>query len=791
MAGKSNETLNKILNTLEGISSKIGDGERSSARGFMSDDEVTSFSNFFENQFNETKKINDLIEDQLRSVDQIKESHKETNILLEERNNEEKREREKKEADRKKEKEDKEKKIVQEEKEKIITERKNLIKAKTLGIVKKTFDIAVKIGKAYLDQDDAISKLTANYALSRTELNQIKQTIFDASVETTLIGVKTEDLVKLQQNYTNEIGRSVILSKDNMVQVSTMAQATGLGVEGMSNMVAQMELFGLGVESSYGHVTNITKEAKASGVSLSVATKNFQENLKIANTYTFKSGIQGVREMTVLSTKLRVNMGDIASFADKISNPEGAIQTAASLQVLGGSFASIADPINLLSQGITDMEGLTATYVNMLKGLAEVDKKTGEVKVNPYDRIRMKAAAEAAGVSYENMINTVRTKAKRDAIDSTLRLNPVIGTGDEETKNLIASLAQFKEGTGFTVNVRGQDKLVTQLDKSDLKFLQPKDQGDLLRRLATNTMGIQEMYKNMLEAVQQKIIGFLFPRVIRLLENVVNFFGRISRILTGRSSEDDESVVGGAGLQIGKTLATAGLRGVRNTAVKSALKTGAKVGARAIPIAGSLIDLGFAAHAALVKRDMVDAGYHTLAALVGLADIPVPGLGRALALGVDVTNTARKAGVFDGGAAHDVYRGGSGFERGNDVLLPSKGKPILLNEKDDVFAMKEGGAIMEALSPSNNVMNNFTNVEKSQSGVFQPIDHKPVTGDINLNINGTINLTNGGSSAKLNIDELLKNKAFVREITREIGNQLNRDTVGGKYMGGLNGISLR
>ena len=579
-----------------------------------------------------------------------------------------------------------------------------------------------------------------------------------------------------------------------MVQISTMAQATGLGVDGMSSMVAQMELFGIGVEGSYGHITNITKEAKASGVSLSVATKNFQENLKIANTYTFKSGIQGVREMTVLSTKLKINMGDIASLADKVSNPEGAIQTAASLQVLGGSFASIADPINLLNQGINDMEGLTNTYVDMLQGLADVDKKTGEVAIGGYDRIRMKAAAEAAGLSYENMVNTVRTKAKRDAIDTTLKLNPVINTDDEETKNIIASLAQFKEGIGFTVNVKGQDKLVTSLDKSDLKYLQPKDTGDLLSRLATNTMGIKEQLDNIFEALQQKIISWLFPRVVELLENTVNFFSRISRVLTGKGSDEDSDAVGGTVAQGAKGLATAGLRGARNSFVKQALKSGTKVGARAIPVLGSVIDLGFALHSA-INGDMVDAGYNLAAAGLGLLDIPLPGVGRIAAAGVDGLNVARKAGVFDGGAgrntANNLYHGSTSFDRGNDVLLPSKGKPVLLNEKDDVFAMKEGGAIMEALSPSNNVMSNFTNVEKSNSGVFQSIDHKPITGEIKLNINGNINLTNGGSSAKINIDELLKNKAFVREITREIGNQLNRDVVGGKYMGGLTDISLR
>ena len=784
---KSSEVLYKILNTIDGISIKL-DHTSTDASSTSESKSGRGVAATLESERRKREEINDLIERQNELNKEGREGHEKKLKQLDE------------EAELKKEQDKENTKAIEDqikadkEAEELRIKRNEKIKASIVSLGMMAFNYAKKIGKAYLDQDNAISKLTANYALSRTELNHIKNSIFEASVETTLIGVKTEDLVKLQQNYTNEIGRSIILSKDSMVQISTMAQATGLGVEGMSSMVAQMELFGIGVEGSYGHITNITKEAKASGVSLSVATKNFEENLKIANTYTFKSGIQGVREMTVLSTKLRVNMGDIASFADKVSNPEGAIQTAASLQVLGGSFAAMADPLNLLYQGIHDMEGLTNTYVDMIQGLADVNKKTGEVTIGGPDRIRMKAAAEAAGLSYENMVNTVRTKAKRDAIDTTLKLNPVINTDDEETKNLIASLAQFKEGVGFTVNVKGQDKLVTKLDKTDLKFLQPKDSGDLLSRLATNAMGIKEQLDNILEALQQKIISWLFPRVIQLLENTVSFFNRISRVLTGKGSDEDSDAVGGAGLQGGKMMATAGIRGMSKNIMKTAGKASLKGVSKFIPVLGSVIDAGFAIND-LMNGDTVSAAYNGAAAVAGLADLFAPGAGRAMAFGIDAANVARKAGVFDGGAgintANNLYHGTNSFDSGNDVLLPSKGKPVLLNEKDDVFAMKEGGAIMEALSPSNNVMSNFTSVEKSRSGVFQSIDHKPVTGEIKLNINGNINLTSGGSSAKINIDELLKNKAFVREITREISNQLNRDSVGGKYMGGLTDISLR
>lgn len=438
-----------------------------------------------------------------------------------------------------------------------------------------------------------MAKLSSNYALSRVELSQIQSTIIKSSVSTLAWGVRTADLVKMQQAYTDEIGRSVILTEDNYIKASQMATATGLGVEGVSSMIANMELFGVSISDTYNQITRLTNITKRAGVSSSVASKKFQDNLKIANSYTFKDGVKGVIDMTSHATKLRIEMRDIAALADKVSSPEGAIETAARLQVLGGSFASMADPMRLLHQGINDIEGLTKTYTEMLNGLATVNRETGEVTVDGYDRLRIKAAAEAQGVSFENMMTSIRTKAKRDAIESTLSFGINM---PEETKDLIASLAQFDSNLGgFTVNIAGKGKLVTNLDENDIKMLQPEEDSISLMRVAENTLGVEEKLGFLLESFQQRFLAEMFPKVIGTLESVHKILSKTFGWVRGDTNKEESRGIKGGVMQGAKGVLANSSRG----ALKMVAKKGGKQALRFIPGVGSLMDVGFAINDAI------------------------------------------------------------------------------------------------------------------------------------------------------------------------------------------------
>lgn len=650
-----------------------------------------------------------------------------------------------------------------------------------IGFLKKAVDLA-------FEQDSAMSKLSANYAFTRKESERFKVNMGQAALSTTLIGVTAIDLAKSQAAYTDELGRSVMLSREGLISMAEMGVATSLGAEGASKMAAEMELFGYGVVDSSKSIEGLMLSSKRMGLSSSAMAKKFQENLKVANSYTFKNGIEGVKSMTMFSTKFRINMQSIASLADKIATPEGAIETAANLQVLGGAFSSLADPMTLLNQGINDMEGLTKTYEKMLDGVAKIDKETGEVTIGGYDRIRLKAASEALGVSLEEMMSTARTKAKRKAIEADFNLNPVL-KGNDEAMDIVASLAQFdQKNKEYKVTIGGKAIPIASLSKENIDALQPKDDSLNLRTVAENTLGLKDTIQNGFNMIAQVISDEILPLLSDITEVVMKGFRAVSNII-GKDGVDPFGGIGKGikGLKIGGKLASAGAK----TLLTSGGKAGLKAGLKSVPVLGTAISLGFAIKDAF-EGDWAGTGMQLGSAAASL----FPGIGTGLSVAIDLADAARelKMGPFD---------------NANDLLIPSKGRPIKLNSADDVLAMKPNGAVMKAinplsqvynsntnitqpLSPSTNVSKTFRSANPGYSNVTQSgrNSNTNVGGTISLNLQGSINLNGGTNSTKISATELVKDKNFVRELTRIITSQMNRDENGSKFAGGLNNNSF-
>ena len=102
---------------------------------------------------------------------------------------------------------------------------------------------------------------------------------------------------------------------------------------------------------------------------------------------------------------------------------------------------------------------------------------------------------------------------------------------------------------------------------------------------------------------------------------------------------------------------------------------------------------------------------------------------------------------------------GSDFSKGRGVLQGGKITPI--DNKDDLIAMKPGGAIDKAAGKggSSTVRHTFENI----------------------NLNGEIKLTTPGAPGKA--VDLMKDPQFIRDITRTIQSQLEKNINGGKNRG--------
>lgn len=342
-----------------------------------------------------------------------------------------------------------------------------------------------------LEQQKAVKETELQMGVLSNQANGFRNNIYKASINTNKIGIGTKDLAKIQGTYSDNIGRSVQLSEEQLIAMSELAKGTVLGVEGAAEFAAEMEKFGISAKGSAEFVEDILQTSGKMGLSSSKVIKNIQQNIKLANKYSFKGGVKGLGEMAQLATKFKFEMQDIANFAENLITPEGAVEAAAKLQVLGGAWARLGDPFELMYRSRNDMKGLTEDIINATKETARFDKATGEVTIDPMELHRLREVANATGMSFDSLANSAREAAKFSQIESQMS-----GIFSEEDKTYLSSLAQFDKKSGkFKVTLQTKDGAVT-------------ESVDALQKITPELLKSQQEYQQTLKQNAEQAMTF-------------------------------------------------------------------------------------------------------------------------------------------------------------------------------------------------------------------------------------------------------------------------------------------
>lgn len=345
------------------------------------------------------------------------------------------------------------------------------------------------------EADKAASHYAKTIAMTADGMKNLRRKTID-NVVNAKIGIKynvsPEELMKFQEDYTKAVGRA--LRVDNTQQESLAAMHAVM--DGRENeLAAAFENFGVSLNGVADHAGKMFADASKSGLSFEKYSDNVAKNIKIAQNYTFKNGLKGLESMAKKATALKLDMGQVASFADKVSTIEGAIDVASKLQVLGGSFAGIADPLGMLNEGLMDMEGLTDRVIKMVGGMGAFNKQTGEVEVSAFNKQRIKAAAQAMGMDYSQLMESVNASAKREEITRQISASANATGLDDKMKELLKNSATFNEEGKAGVSINGDFKTLDKLTNEDYKDLvkETQDQAADIKDIARMLRSIEDV----------------------------------------------------------------------------------------------------------------------------------------------------------------------------------------------------------------------------------------------------------------------------------------------------------
>ena len=399
---------------------------------------------------------------------------------------------------------------------------------------------AFRIGKDFLDVwgkiDQAASKFAKTIGTGAVGMERLRKNAIE-SVQKGRFGAKynvsADELIGLQETYSNTIGRNIQISASDQENMAAMFRVMG---EGGVDFAAKLENFGLSYTDAANKAGKMFKEAGKYGISFDKYSKNVANNIKLAQNYTFKNGIKGLESMAKKATAMKLDMQQVASFADKVSTVEGAINTGAQLQVLGGSFAQFSDPMGMMNEALTDMEGLQDRFEKMIGGLGNFDAQKGEIAISAFDKQRIKVAAEAMGMSYDQVMETTMAKGRQKFIGGQIANKGYTEDEQELLKNI--ATVQNGKATVSYVDSSGKKQEVNlaekSLSKTELEMIkqQTQSESDDIKDIATTLRGWDDVMQGTKKQYENTKAAIIERRGWGVkAKNIVEHVGESNRLL--------------------------------------------------------------------------------------------------------------------------------------------------------------------------------------------------------------------------------------------------------------------
>lgn len=349
------------------------------------------------------------------------------------------------------------------------------------------------------DMDKEIRNASRSMALGSSQFDSFSKNLYSAADSTTMMGVNLKKLAILQGGYSKEIGRSVRLTEGGLKAMAGMAEGTGLGEQFAIGMASAMDNFGVGAEASAKMVEDTMNIAGEMGVNGAAASQALQKNLKLAQKYNFKGGVKALGKMSSDALRLKLDMDGIAGLADKVFRPEGAIEMAAQLSVMGGEFAKLGDPMTLMFKARNDMEGFAKDIGKATSEFVEFNKETGSFEVmGGLARDRMREISKMTGISVEELQKMAVAQKKIESIGSITPIN-----FEDKDKEFISSVSELKNGE-FYINIDGKDQLVKDLEASQLDSI--RNQKETLEKRAKAARTFEEVITDLTMTLKQVLV---------------------------------------------------------------------------------------------------------------------------------------------------------------------------------------------------------------------------------------------------------------------------------------------
>lgn len=363
--------------------------------------------------------------------------------------------------------------------------------------------------EALQNLDTEATKLVRTFGISKDRAGELTQTIADAIPKFVGIGLDVGDVAETLKGLGETMKVNIMLNADSLTSFAATSEVTKVK---QSELAEKFRDVGVSIASIEPKMLDVVKIARQAGATVQAVSSGVVTNLDKMNLYNFEGGIKGLAKMAAQASRLGIDMSQIFTLVDKVFNPEGAIEFAASLQRLGVTSSQLLDPLRLMDLSQNDPTELQNQVVNMTKEFTRFNKENNQIEILPGAKRRIDEIGKAMGLPAGELQKMAVNAGMFDMKLKQIKFPTDIA--NKEDRELIATMAQIdtkgravvrieqtrkgkdgkEEGTGEYM-----DKLVSDLNTDDVAKLAQqqksndasmeeiaKDQLTYLKRISAN-----------------------------------------------------------------------------------------------------------------------------------------------------------------------------------------------------------------------------------------------------------------------------------------------------------------
>ena len=264
------------------------------------------------------------------------------------------------------------------------------------------------------------------------------------------MGLGVSDIVEHTKEMVDNSGKFAFISTESQIKAAEIATAFGMSMKELAGSYKSFEDVGIGAVGAAEAIGDAGKESLELGLQSQTTIKGLQENVDKLNQFGFQKGIRGLEEMVRKSTEFRMSVDSVFQVADKVFSPEGALEMAANLQVVGGAMGALNNPLEMMYMATNNVEGLQDAILKSSESLATFNNETGRFEVVGVNLRKAKDMADATGISLADL-----TKGAIAGNERMQAMNDLSGIDvPEDTKRFLTNIAQMKDGE-MTIALKG------------------------------------------------------------------------------------------------------------------------------------------------------------------------------------------------------------------------------------------------------------------------------------------------------------------------------------------------